>query len=64
MHTTLAMTIILHGSLKVCDAFELPNAVTHIFQGSGNISCNIEVKSNQIQVKALLTAPLMSHVHL
>ena len=66
MHAFLAITIILHGSLKVCDAFELPNATTHILilQGSGMISCDLQVKSNQIQFKALLTPPLMSHLHL
>ena len=41
MLTSLAMTIILHGSHTVCDTFQLPNTMTHILQGSEKISCEV-----------------------
>ena len=41
IHTSLAMTIILHGSHTVCDTFRLPNTRMHILQGSEKISCEL-----------------------
>ena len=60
MNTALAMAIILHGSLTVCDAFRLPEVVSHMFQKSEMISCDLQVKIYQPQVKELLMPPLKS----